>query len=72
MDDERFEARNLIEGQLGVCEGYAEEIELELAGLARDSFDAMALGSKLSAARLTSAWLTDCLRSLEGSRKEGS
>jgi DNA-binding PadR family transcriptional regulator len=72
FDDERRQARELIEEQLGVCESYAEEIEHEMADVAGGSFDALALGSKLSAARLTSAWLTDCLRSLEGSRKEGS
>jgi DNA-binding PadR family transcriptional regulator len=71
-DDEHRQARELIEEQLDVCQTYAEEIEHEMEEVAGDSFDALALGSKLSAARLTSAWLTDCLKSLEGNRKEGS
>lgn len=65
-DEERFEARGLIEEQLGVCESYARDIEREIAGVGEASFDALALGAKLSAAKLTSAWLTDCLKRLQG------
>jgi DNA-binding PadR family transcriptional regulator len=72
LDEELRQARDLIGEQLAVCESYAEEIEHEMAGVSRDSFDALALGSKLSAARLTGAWLSECLRSLEGNRKDTS
>jgi DNA-binding PadR family transcriptional regulator len=69
LDEERYQARALIEGQIGICQEYAEEVEREMEQVDGASFDAIALGSRLSAARLTSAWLTDCLRTLEGSRK---
>jgi len=72
MGEEHFEARNLIEGQLEVCDAYAEELEQELAEVTEGSFDALALGSKLSAARLTSAWLSDCLTSLREKRRASS
>jgi DNA-binding PadR family transcriptional regulator len=72
LDDEHRQARKLIQEQLGICESYAEEIEHEIAGVAGDSFDALALGSKLSAARLTGAWLSDCLKHLEQSRRVGA
>ncbi len=62
-------ARQLIAQQIDVCEDYARELEMEIEAVDAGSFDALALGSKLSAARLTGAWLTDCLRSMEGSRK---
>jgi PadR family transcriptional regulator AphA len=65
LNEERFEVRNLIEGQLGICERYATDIEQEMEGVEDGSFDSIALGSKLSAARLTSAWLADCLNRLE-------
>jgi PadR family transcriptional regulator AphA len=75
---QRTETRNLLAGQLDVCETYASEIEHEIEAVDEDSFDALALGSKLSAARLTSVWLADCLRTIEGNpgiaanRKAGS
>ena len=68
LDAERYQAKALIEGQIGVCRDYAEEVEREMQQVDGDSFDAFALGSKLSAARLTGAWLADCLRTLERSR----
>lgn len=71
-DEERFEARSLIEGQVEACESYAAEIEREMEGVTRGSFDALALSSKLSAARLTRDWLTQCLGELEGSSRKQS
>ena len=71
MDEERFQARSLIEGQRGVCEAYAEELEREIAVVAQDSFDALALTSKLSAARMTSEWLADCLATIGGDAEKG-
>ena len=68
---DRTRARDLIAQQIDACEAYARELELEIESIAANSFDALALGSKLSAARLTSVWLTDCLRNLAGSRKGG-
>ncbi len=67
----RARARQLIAQQIDACEAYAHAIELEMEAVEAGSFDELALGSKLSAARLTGAWLTDCLRNLEGSRKDG-
>lgn len=67
-DEERLQARDLIEDQMGVCETYAQGIEREMADVAGGSFDELALAAKLSAARLTRDWLTDCLKSIEGNR----
>lgn len=66
------DARHLIEEQIEVCEEYAKGIEGELEGISAGSFDALALGSKLSAAQLTRKWLVDSIEVLEGSRKVGS
>jgi DNA-binding PadR family transcriptional regulator len=67
--DEQDQARALIGEQLDVCEAYAREVEQELEGVDQRSFDALALGSKLSAARMTVAWLSECLAGMEASRK---
>ena len=66
------QARSLIEDQLETCDTYSHEIEGELESVEEGTFDALALGSKLSAARLTRAWLADCLNSMNEDRKEGS
>ena len=55
-----------------VCDAYAEEIDTELLAVEPDGFDALALGSKLSAARLTRTWLMDCINVLAGNEREGS
>jgi DNA-binding PadR family transcriptional regulator len=67
--EDRYQTRALIEGQLDVCQNYAQEVEEEMAQVDRASFDAIALGSKLTAANQTSAWLRDCLKTLERSQK---
>ena len=64
-DADPSRARELIEDQLDICDAYAREIEGELESVEPDSFDAVALGSKLSAAVLTRAWLADCLNHLK-------
>ena len=64
-------ARQLIGQQVDACEAYADEVERDIEDVDPDGFDALALGSKLSAARLTGAWLAECLRNLEGNRKGG-
>jgi PadR family transcriptional regulator AphA len=68
--EERTQALDLLEAQIEVCEAYAREVEQELTGLPPRSFDALALGSKLNATRLTTAWLEDSLSRLRGVRKE--
>jgi hypothetical protein len=70
LDEERLEARGLIEDQLGVCETYAAGIEREMADVADGSFDELALASKLSAARMTSVWLVDCLQRIGASGQD--
>jgi PadR family transcriptional regulator AphA len=72
LDDERTQALELLEGQVEVCEAYASEVEQELAGVEQGGFDALALGAKLSAARLTGAWLAECLRQMAGLRRDES
>jgi DNA-binding PadR family transcriptional regulator len=68
-DSELSDARQLIDQQVDVCEVYAKEIEAELEGVPQGSFDALALGSKLSAARMTRTWLLDSVKVLESSRR---
>jgi hypothetical protein len=66
-ETDRGLAHQLIEEQIEVCEAYAEEVNAELLAVEPGSFDALALGSKLSAARLTRTWLVECINVLEGS-----
>jgi DNA-binding PadR family transcriptional regulator len=70
--EEWSRAVELMEDQIDTCDEYAREIESELNEVEPGSFDAIAFSSKLSAARLTGAWLGDCLRTMAGSRKDGS
>ena len=67
---DRGRARQLIGQQIDACEAYADEIEREMEGVEAGSFDALALSSKLSAARLTGAWLTECLPGMEKSLRD--
>jgi DNA-binding PadR family transcriptional regulator len=71
-DADHSRARELIEHQLETCDDYAHEIEGELESVAPGTFDSIALTSKLSAARLTRAWLADCLNDMDQTRKEGT
>jgi len=71
-DSELTDARHLIDQQVDVCDAYAKEIEAELERVPPGSFDALAFGSKLSAANLTRAWLLDSVKVLERSQKERS
>ena len=65
LEDDPPRARDLISAQIEACTAYVKEVEHEADGLDPASFDAMALGSKLSAAKLTRSWLQDCRRNLE-------
>lgn len=65
-------ARDLIEAQIEVCGEYATEVDRELAEAETGGFDAIVLGSKASAARLTREWLERCLADLDrGSGRRG-
>jgi len=50
-------AIDLLAAQIDAAESYRAAIERELAGAEAASFDAIVLGSKLTAARLTLEWL---------------
>jgi PadR family transcriptional regulator AphA len=67
MDEGRDLCRDLVTEQIEICHRYAEGIASELAEADPHSFDAVALGSKLSAARITEQWLGDYLGALKGS-----
>ena len=56
LDHGRGLAAELLEGQVEACKGYLAEAEAELSDVA-DTFDAIVLDSKVSAARLTLEWL---------------
>ena len=66
LDEEADLAPALVEAQIEVCRDYAAAIEVELANEAPVGFDAIVLGSKVTAARLTRQWLEECLTGLEG------
>jgi len=70
LEEEPALARELIEAQMEACDAYAAEIARELAQVEPASFDAIALGSKASAARLTREWLEESLALLEKPRAE--
>ena len=57
-------ALELVAGQIDHCCAYAEEIERELEAAEPGSFDAIALGSKASAARITLEWLQQSQRDM--------
>jgi DNA-binding PadR family transcriptional regulator len=66
-------ALDLVAGQLEACREYERDVEKELQQAEAGSFDAMALQSKATAARLTAEWLRGCQRSLrERLRKDRS
>jgi hypothetical protein len=66
LKEDKSMAASLIEGQLSATREYAEEIAREQAVYANDpsSFDAIVLGSKASAARITVEWLQQAQESL--------
>jgi DNA-binding PadR family transcriptional regulator len=64
--EDRDRIAGLLEEQIEICDRYARGIEGELESVPEASFEAIALGSKLSAARLTGLWLMDCLKHLGG------
>ncbi len=71
FEQDPAQARDLIEAQIEVCNEYAAAIAEEQTEVLPDSFDAMVLESKSSAARITREWLELSLNTLTtGSRKE--
>ena len=65
IEEEPNSVVNLLEEQLAVCDEYANDIESRLDELEPASFDSIALGAKLSAAKHTREWLKGCLRLLD-------
>ena len=68
MEEDPELAGELVTDQIASCRRYEAEIERELAEVEAGSFDAIALTSKASAARITQEWLTQCQRDIEGAR----
>jgi PadR family transcriptional regulator AphA len=71
MEREEPRAVQLIEDQIEVCRAYAEEIDAELRQVLPQSFEAIALGAKLSAARLNETWLSQCVDRLRHGQGAG-
>ena len=61
-------ASELVKDQIESCRAYGDEIASELAQVEPGSFDAIALTSKASAARITQEWLMQCRKDI-GDRK---
>jgi DNA-binding PadR family transcriptional regulator len=70
MLEDRQAARDLVSGQIEACSAYEHDIQYQLAGTEQGSFDAMALRSKITAARLNREWLQECLVSLASDQEE--
>jgi DNA-binding PadR family transcriptional regulator len=66
LDEDPELASDLVDGQIQSCQSYGEEIALELSQVEPGSFDAIALTSKASAARITREWLIQCRNDIEG------
>jgi DNA-binding PadR family transcriptional regulator len=63
-------AGELVADQIDACRSYGAEVERELSEVEPGSFDAIALTSKASAARITREWLLQCRRDIERRMKE--
>ena len=64
LDEDRELARQLLLAQASLCRDYASEVQQELSGTEPAGFDAIVLGSKVSAAELTERWLLETLETL--------
>jgi PadR family transcriptional regulator AphA len=65
LKDDAQTALDLIDEQMEVCQDYEGEIERDLQLTEDGSFDAIALQSKATAARLTRQWLAGCRKALK-------
>ena len=65
-------ADELVAEQIEACATYGAELERELVEVEPGSFDAIALTSKISAARLTGEWLAECRKQLSASGRGSS
>ena len=65
-------AAELVSEQIEACATYGCELERELVEVEPGSFDAIALTSKISAARLTGEWLADCREQLRAGVRSGT
>ncbi len=73
MQEDTREALDLVSEQIEACGQYESGLEPALREVEAGSFDAIALQSKSTAARLTAEWLRGCQRTLrEQMRKDAS
>jgi DNA-binding PadR family transcriptional regulator len=72
LEEDADLAGELLTDQIEACRNYGEDIETELTQVEPGSFDAIALSSKASAARITREWLLQCRKDIEGKTRDGS
>ena len=73
MQEDTPPALDLVTEQIEACADYERDVQKELEEADGGSFDAMALQSKATAARLTAEWLRGCQRTLRDRlKKDGS
>jgi len=65
LDEDPDLASELVTDQIASCRSYEADIERELGDVEPGSFDAIALTSKASAARITQDWLIQCQHDIE-------
>jgi PadR family transcriptional regulator AphA len=70
LQEDEAAALDLVTQQIEACRDYEQEAEGQLAQADAGSFDAIALQSKATAARLTAEWLRGCQRTLRGRRNK--
>jgi len=64
MEEDLGEAAELVEQQIEACKAYEREVEEGIEEADEASFDAIALQSRVTAARGTLQWLRACRRDL--------
>jgi hypothetical protein len=72
LEEDADLAGELLTDQIEACRNYGQDIETELTQVEPGSFDAIALSSKASAARITREWLLQCRKDIEGKTRDGS
>lgn len=64
LEEDPMQAQRLMEQQIDVCREYEAGIAEEQEGIEPNSFDALVLESKMSAARITRDWLESAQKRL--------
>jgi DNA-binding PadR family transcriptional regulator len=70
LQEDEASALELVAQQIEACRDYERDLEAQLPQAEEGTFDAIALQSKATAARLTAEWLRGCQRTLRARRSK--